>query len=142
MANIKKKHLKALAFEKLKIENEHVPRWRYEDVEVQLNPNDPTEPVISIVSGSGESTLFPGAYKLKDLQTILYFLYGEDEYSKRFGNAFEARIIKQTPAPERTHNKAEMMDAFDEGFHSADKTSHFYMVPSEDWYFDKYENSK
>jgi len=150
MATIKKKHVKALGFTKNEVATADIratgsplnlkstlyeKRTNEYTIEIVLTKDRPEEPEISIVIGD-ERVSFPGAYRLKDLQLVLYFLHGEDRYSEYFGGAFETRIIKQTPVPERMFTKDHLLLAFVDGQHTPVMSKGG--ISSHEWFEKKY----
>jgi hypothetical protein len=126
---IKKKHLKELGFTKVSEST-----FQYESFEVLLKKYDKENPEISIKSNR-VCFEFPGAYTLKDLKDLLFMHYGEEEYNKRFPNQ-KVRIVS------KLYTKEAMMEAFDEGFLSANKSisGEDYQITSANWFKKKYED--
>lgn len=67
-------------------ESEDGTEFKYDVFGVQLR-KDIENPLIWIDEKlNGGDIAFPGAYTLKDLKDLMFFYYGENEYTERFGH--------------------------------------------------------
>lgn len=66
-------------------ESEDGIEFKYDVFGVRVN-SDREQPLIWVVDKlSGGDVAFPGAYTIKDLKDLMFFYYGEIEYTERFG---------------------------------------------------------
>lgn len=65
-------------------ESDDSPEFKYDVFSIRID-SDIEDPVVWIVDKlSSGDIAFPGAYTLKDLKDLMFFYYGEKEYTERF----------------------------------------------------------
>ncbi len=86
---IKKKALIEMGYE-----SENGKRFDYDVFHVEF-VEERDNPIVWIDDklNEGSNVAFPGLYAIKDLSDLMFFYYGENEYTQRFGH-LPTRIIE------------------------------------------------
>jgi hypothetical protein len=132
---IKEKRLLKLGFSERVDPNLPGREFSLDQFRVIIHDDDKENPQIT-VTVHGVTIIFPGAYTMKDLQDLMFFFYGETRYGELFAH-LPVKIVKV-----KRSRKDELMEAFDEGFQSADPKMGDHQITSAKWYADKYETKK